>query len=179
MGNNPSSFKDCGDECPVESVSWYDAQVFIKWLNHMEGKDRYRMPTEAEWEHACRAGTSTLYNIGACISTDQANYNGNYPLSGCPKGVYRKRTIKTGSFSPNSWGLYDIHGNVWEWCQDWYGTYPKGDVKDPVGPFHGRFRVLRGGSWYTKAKYVRSANRNIFRPNQCNYLIGFRVVRDF
>ncbi|QTA82859.1 Sulfatase-modifying factor enzyme domain-containing protein [Desulfonema limicola] len=120
MGSNPSRFKDGGDNCPVENVSWDDAQDFIKALNKTAGKQKYRLPTEAEWEYACRAGTKTPFYTGRCLGTDQANYDGNNPLKGCPKGIYRKKTTPVGSFPSNPWGLYDMHGNVWEWCQDWY-----------------------------------------------------------
>ena len=133
MGNNPSGFKDCGDDCPVEQVSWNDAQEFIKKLNQMEGTNKYRLPTEAEWEYAARAGTTTPFYTGNCLSTDQANYNGNYPLTGCPKGQFREKTMRVGSFEPNAWGLYDMYGNVWEWCQDWFDDYTWREP--PVGPF--------------------------------------------
>jgi formylglycine-generating enzyme required for sulfatase activity len=129
--DNPSYFEECGDDCPVESVSWDMAQEFIGKLNQMEGTNKYRLPTEAEWEYACRAETKTPFYTGECISTDQANYNGNYPAKNCPKEEYRKKTVKVGSFQPNAWGLYDMHGNVWEWCQDWYGDYPSKSVPDP------------------------------------------------
>ncbi|GBC60255.1 hypothetical protein DENIS_1206 [Desulfonema ishimotonii] len=112
MGNNPSYFKECGDNCPVESVSWDDAQAFIVKLGQ-SGSDGYRLPTEAEWEYACRAGTDTPFAFGKCLSTDQANYDGDYPLQGCPKGKYRKKPVPVASFDPNDFGLYDMHGNVW------------------------------------------------------------------
>ena len=147
MGNNPSRFKDCGRNCPVERVSWNDIQEFIKKLNAREGANIYRLPTEAEWEYAARAGTTTPFSFGSCLSTDQANYNGNYPMPGCSKGRYREMTVPVASFSPNAWGLYDMHGNVWEWCQDWFGDYPSGAVTDPAGAKSGSVRVLRGGSW--------------------------------
>jgi formylglycine-generating enzyme required for sulfatase activity len=177
MGDNPSNFKDCL-ECPVEQVSWDDAQEFIQKLNQMEGASHYRLPTEAEWEYACRAATTTPFFTGGCISTGQANYNGNYPGENCPKGTYRKKTVKAGSFPPNAWGLHDMHGNVWEWCQDWYGTYPSGPVVDPKGPDKGKQRVLRGGSWSGGARLLRSAFRNRVTPGYRGDLIGFRVARD-
>ncbi|MFP4349875.1 MAG: formylglycine-generating enzyme family protein, partial [Desulfococcaceae bacterium] len=115
------------------------------------------MPTEAEWEYACRAGTKTPFNTGECLSTGQANYNGNYPMPGCSKGKYRKKTIPAASFPPNAWGLYDMHGNVYEWCRDWYGDYPTGQVTDPSGPSFAAYRVLRGGGWNNNAENCRSA----------------------
>jgi formylglycine-generating enzyme required for sulfatase activity len=180
MGDNPSYFKDCGDDCPVEKVSWVDAQEFISKLNQMEGTNKYRLPTEAEWEYACRAGTTTPFFTGDCISTDQANYNGNYPGENCPKGQYREKTVKVGSFQPNAWGLYDMHGNVYEWCQDWYdGDYPSNSVVDPKGPDDGEKRVLRGGSWFITAWIIRSAYRGWYIPDYRNNGYGFRVARDF
>jgi len=176
MGSNPSYFKNCGDSCPVEQVSWNDVQEFIRKLNGREGSGNYRLPTEAEWEYAARAGTDTPFSFGRCLSTDQANYNGNYPLSGCPKGKYRKRTIAAASFFPNAWGLYDMHGNVWEWCQDWYGNYPSGSVTDPKGASSGSYRMLRGGSWYDGARYCRSANRYGGTPGRRGRYYGFRLV---
>ena len=179
MGGNPSNFKDCGADCPVETVSLDDTQEFIKKLNQMEGTNKYRLPTEAEWEYACRADTKTPFFTGECISTDQANYNGNYPAKNCPKGQYREKTVKVGSFQPNAWGLYDMHGNVWEWVQDWYGEYPSNSVVDPKGPDKGEGRVLRGGSWYYLAWVLRSASRYWDDPDFRSYYIGFRVARYF
>ena len=175
MGDNRSYFRVCGDDCPVEKVSWNDAQKFIGKLNQMEGINSYRLPTEAEWEYACRAQTTTSFFTRACISTDQANYDGNYPGKNCPKGEYRGKAVKAGSFQPNAWGLYDMHGNVWEWVQDWYGDYPSRSVVDPKGPDKGKYRVLRGGSWYYDARFVRSANRSRNTPDNRNNN-GFRVA---
>jgi len=177
MRNNPSLFKNCGDDCPVEQVSWNDVQQFIRNLNQREGSGKYRLPTEAEWEYACRAGTDTPFSFGRCLSTDQANYNGNYPLSGCSKGKYRKRTIPVAFFSPNAWGLYDMHGNVYEWCQDWSGDYSPGSVTDPTGPSDESNRVVRGGSWGRGAGGCRSANRERFSPFYGGAVLGFRLVK--
>ncbi|MDP3284657.1 MAG: formylglycine-generating enzyme family protein, partial [Desulfobacterales bacterium] len=177
MGKNPSHFSNCGDDCPVERVSWNDAQKFIRRLNQKEGGSSYRLPTEVEWEYAARAGTTTPFNTGNCLSTDQANYDGNNPLSGCSKGENRKTTVRTGAFSPNGWGLYDMHGNVWEWCQDWYGTYPSGSVTNLAGSVSGSNRVFRGGSWDYSAKRCRSAHRSRSTPgNRFSYL-GFRLAK--
>jgi formylglycine-generating enzyme required for sulfatase activity len=179
MGNNASRFEDCGDDCPVERVSWNDAQKFISKLNQMEGTTKYRLPTEAEWEYACRAGTKTPFFTGDCISTDQANYHAEYPTKNCPKGQYREKTVKVASFKPNAWGLYDMHGNVWEWCQDWYGDYPSKLVVDPKGPDKGEKRVIRGGSWKLLYGGVRSATRLGSTPSHYSAAMGFRVARDF
>ena len=175
MGNNPSSFKDCGDDCPVENVSWEDAQEFIKKLSRKEGKE-YRLPTEAEWEYAARAGTTTPFHTGRCLSTDQANYDGNYPPEGCAEGKYREKTVPAGSFSPNAYGLYDMHGNVWEWCQDWYGDYPAGSVTNPEGSSTGSYRVFRGGGWYRYAVNCRSAYRGYDSPGYRSSDLGFRLA---
>lgn len=175
-GSNPSFFKKCGDDCPVENVSWDDVQDFIKTLNQLEGNNKYRLPTEAEWEYAARAGTTTPFFTGNCLSTDQANYDGNYPPKGCPKGKFREKTIQVGSFAANAWGLYDMHGNVFEWCQDWYGDYPSGNVTDPIGPLTGSGRVIRGGNWRAYAQFCRSAYRDAITPTSRNDIVGFRLV---
>ena len=173
MGNNPSYFK--GDKnLPVDSVSWNDCQTFIKTLREKD-KKLYRLPTEAEWEFACRAGTKTPFYIGETISTDQANYNGNFTYGTGKKGIYREKTTPVGSFPANAWGLYDMHGNVFEWCQDWYSVYPEKDIVDPQGPGKGEFRVLRGGSWYVNPVNCRSAYRGGDVPGYRNDFFGLRV----
>jgi formylglycine-generating enzyme len=177
MGSNPSFFPNCGNNCPVESVSWNDVQEFISKLSSMEGTNKYRLPTEAEWEYAARAGTQTPFNTGACLSSDQANYDGHYPLAGCPKGEYRNTTISVASFSANSWGLFDMHGNVWEWCQDWKGSYPNDKVTDPAGQSSGSRRVNRGGSWRSFAKNARTASRGSHSPSYKINRLGFRLLR--
>jgi formylglycine-generating enzyme required for sulfatase activity len=182
MGSNPSRNLPCGVDCPVEYVSWNDVQEFIKKLNrHGEGK--YRLPTEAEWEYAARAGTTTAFNTGDCLSTDDANYHGNsgdYDLDDamthCPPGEYRSRTLPTASFKPNAWGLYDMHGNVNEYLQDWYGDYPQGEVKDPVGPIMGKYKIARGCHWYSRLNDCRTASRSYGGLDGKSALLGFRLV---
>ena len=176
MGTNPSNFKGC-DNCPVEQVSWNDVQDFIKKLNQKPGKT-YRLPTEAEWEFACRAGTTTPFNTGNNLTTSQANYNGNYPYNSNPKGIYREKTMPVGSFAPNTLGLYDMHGNVWEWCSDWYDGkyYANSPQNNPKGPSTGSHRVIRGGSWYNYAQYCRSAIRNGRTPDSRDADLGFRLA---
>jgi len=166
MGKNPSNFNG-NDNCPVESVSWHDTQEFITKLNQKDDKI-YRLPTEAEWEYACRAGTSTIYYTGNSVDDlDRAGwYSGN---SG-------NKTHPVGEKETNAWGLYDMHGNVWEWCQDWYGDYPSGSVTDPIGLPKGSFRVIRGGSWYSAAQSCRSASRPDFEPGIRLLILGFRLV---
>jgi len=157
------------DNHPVMRVSWNDAVAYCEWMSKRSGKT-YRLPTEAEREYACRAGTTSPFNIGNNLTTEQANY---YVY---PKGVYRKNTVPVNSFSPNAWGLYNMHGNVWEWCSDWYGDYPSGTVSNPVGPATGSDRVLRGGSWDSLAGSCRSASRSGLTPgNRCSS-VGFRLV---
>ena len=162
MGNNPSFFK--GEKnLPVDTVAWNDCQEFIKKLREKD-KKLYRLPSEAEWEYCCRAGTTTPFHFGQTISTDQANYNGNFTYGDGKKGVLREKTTPVGSFPANAWGLHDMHGNVYQWCQDWYGNYPQKDVVDPQGPEKGEYRVLRGGSRADNPENCRSAYRDRYEP---------------
>jgi len=192
METNPSNFR--GDNLPVERVSWYDAieycnkrsvkegltpvytrdGIHVTWNRNANG---YRLPTEAEWEYACRAGTTTPFSTGNNITTSQANYNGNFPYNSNAKGEYWRKTTLVGSFEPNAWGLYDMHGNVFEWCWDRYGNYASEPQTDPVGEAAGDYRVRRGGSWYNDASCMRSAYRDYSIPLSRNYFIGFRLVR--
>jgi len=164
---------------PVLHVSWNDAVAYCKWLSTITGK-YFRLPTEAEREYACRAGRGTPFNTGENLTTEQANYNGNYPYDHNPKGVYRENTVTVNSFAPNAWGLYNMHGNVWEWCSDWFGgkyyfNSPYSAI-NPAGPATGSIRVIRGGSWLNPAETCRSATRSGSIPNAGSNLIGFRVV---
>ncbi len=143
-----------GENDPVTCVSWNDAQKFVQWLSKRDGR-RYSLPTEAQWEYAARAGTTTPFYFGKCLSTNQANYGGTAPMPDCPKGEYRQKTIPVASLAANKWGLYDMHGNVLEWCQDWYGDYPSGAVTDPVG--------LRASSTGTGVNKLRSG------PERCGF----------
>jgi sulfatase modifying factor 1 len=173
MGNNPSKFK--GEEnLPVEAVSWDDCQTFANKLREKD-KNLYRLPTEAEWEYACRAGTTTPFHFGETISTDQANYAGEAVYGNDKKGVWRKKTTPGGSFPANAWGLHDMHGNVFQWCQDRYGAYPEKETVDPQGPEKGGSHVLRGGSWYYYPQFCRSAFRYSIEPAYRNINIGCRV----
>lgn len=178
MGENPSFFKDCGPSCPVEQVSWYDAQKFISKLNRIEKTEKYRLPTEAEWEYMCRAGTVTPFSFGKCLTSEQANYDGHHPSKGCTQGLYREKPISVKDFPPNGWGLRGMHGNVWEWCEDWVGDYPTEAVTDPKGPAKGSLRVIRGGGWNSYAQACRSSNRSGISPVKSFANLGFRIVRE-
>ena len=153
---------------PVVNVSWEDADAYSKWLTVKKGK-KFRLPTEAEWEYACRAGTTTPFNTGANITTAKANYKG-------------KDTVAVDSFAPNAWGLYNMHGNVWEWCSDWYDNKyydeckAKGTIENPPGPETGSDRVIRGGSWSYTAESCRSASRDVNAPDFRLSSVGFRLV---
>jgi formylglycine-generating enzyme len=171
MGSNPSWFK--GDpNLPVESVSWTDCQKFLTKIRKLHNKP-YRLPTEAEWEYACRAGTATPYCFGKTLTTDQANYNGSNVFVAGKEGVFREKTTTVGHFPANAWGLRDVHGNVMQWCQDWYGDYPQMDVVDPKGPEKGERRVVRGGSYFHGPS--RSASRFSVFPDARTGNSGLRV----
>ena len=164
------------DAHPVVCVTWNDAVAFCKWASAKEGI-KYRLPTEAEWEYACRAGTVKPFAFGQMIASGQVNWHTSRT----------KRPKPVGSFKPNAWGLYDMHGNAWEWCQDWYWEhyYHKSPATDPTGPPEnvansfvpfGKVRIYRGGSWNTFASDCRSANREHFVPNGWGSEIGFRAA---
>jgi formylglycine-generating enzyme required for sulfatase activity/tRNA A-37 threonylcarbamoyl transferase component Bud32 len=172
---NPSNFK--GAKNPVECVSWDDAVAFCESLTEKTGKT-VTLPTEAQWEYSCRAGTTTPFNTGQTISTDQANYNGNYTYGNGSKGEHREKTIAVGSFGPNAFGLYDMHGNVWEWCGDWYDSYANAENIDPARPDSGTYRVLRGGGWRSDPQDCRSADRGWGSPGRRGTNLGFRVAVD-
>jgi formylglycine-generating enzyme required for sulfatase activity len=174
MGQDPSHFK--GERRPVEQVSWNDAQDFIARLNGAVPGLKARLPTEAEWEYACRAGTTTPFSFGEDITPEQVNYNGDYPYRGGNKGLSRGETVEVASLPANPWGLYEMHGNVLEWCQDGYGNYPEGPVTDPTGPATGGRRVLRGGSWIIYGRNARSAYRIRIEPGNRLDFYGFRLA---
>jgi formylglycine-generating enzyme required for sulfatase activity len=164
---------------PVINVSWTNAQGYCRWLTAVTGKP-YRLLSEAEWEYCCRAGTDTPFWWGASISTVRANYDGNYTYGGGPKGEYRERTVQVDSFEANPWGLYQMHGNVWEWCEDvWHPDYK--EAPDDGSPWRQggdqSLRVLRGGSWDIYPRVCRSALRNGIRPSSRVYDSGFRLAR--
>ena len=182
MGTNPSYFqrrrndeiKGSSSNHPVEWVSWADAVEFCKKLSVLPEEKKagrvYRLPTEAEWEYACRAGSKTAYSFGESSKSlgDYAWFDGNS----------NGQTHPVGEKKANAWGLYDMHGNVWEFCSDWYGDYPKGAANDPTGAREGSDRVIRGGSWIILEKFCRSADRRWFpqQPSRRDTIIGFRVA---
>ena len=177
MVDNPSHFT--GDpQRPVEQVSWHDVQQFLRKLEALLPGCQADLPTEAEWEYACRAGTETPFSFGAQIPPKQVNYDGNFPYAGGEKGLYRRETVPGKSLPPNAWGLYEMHGNVWEWCADGLRTYGGEPQADPVGPVlegERAWRVVRGGSWDYIAWGTRSAFRRAHRPGLANNLLGFRL----
>ena len=164
MGSNPSWFDECGPNCPVEKVSWEDVQEFIRKLNAAAGGNRYRLPTEAEWEYAARAGTmgDRYGNLDAIAWYEDNSGNRTHPV---------------GQKEPNAWGLHDMLGNVREWVGDWYGPYPGGSVTDPRGPGSGWLRVVRGGSWGSYAGFCRAPHRTNEEPGDLGTLSGFRLLR--
>jgi formylglycine-generating enzyme required for sulfatase activity len=160
----------------VEQVSWKEAMEFCRRLSVRTGRN-YTLPSESQWEYACRVGTTTAFSFGETLTPELANYNGNNTYVSGPKGVYRQKTAEVGSFPANGWGLHDMHGNVWEWCLDsWHGTYkgapPDGSAWTTDG---GANRLLRGGSWDDFPRYCRSACRNVALPVDRYDGFGFRV----
>jgi formylglycine-generating enzyme len=165
-----------GSNLPAE-VAWPDAVRFCTALAKNTGRT-FRLPTEAEWEYACRAGTTTPFNTGATISTDQANFDGKFVYPGGKAGEYRCGPTPVRAFASNAWGFYDMHGNAYQWCSDWYGPYATGTATDPNGPPSGNTRVIRGGKYGSGPRYLRSAARYSYNPNNSSVVFGFRVVME-
>jgi formylglycine-generating enzyme required for sulfatase activity len=208
MGFNPSHFSEDGEgkpgakydygqpaggkdkapadtgNFPVENVSWEEAKEFCAKLSNRpeekRGGRRCRLPSEAEWEYACRGGAPSyqVFHLGNSLSSRQANFDGNHPYGGAGKDTYRERTCKVGSYEKNRFGLFDLHGNVWEWCADWFGAdyYGKSPRSDPQGPSEGVYRVLRGGSWDNGGRLGRSASRGGEAPGRRYDDLGFRFA---
>jgi len=173
----PSHFKECGTDCPVEQISWNDCQEFVIRLNRKEKTRRYRLPTEAEWEYACRAGNNQAFANGD-ISHTGCGHDPVLDKIGWYCGNTEEKTQPVAKKIPNAWGLYDMHGNTWEWCQDWYGPYTIGHVLDPKGADTGVSRVFRGGGWGLNARSCRCAFRDKYDPKLKCRLLGFRLARD-
>jgi len=177
MADDPSFFH--APDLPVDSVTRVTAMAFVKALNQRDGR-RYRLPTEAEWEYACRAGTSTPYWTGAKLRTSQANFNGASPNVRPNNDKFRERTTPIGTFRPNGWGLYDMHGNVWEWCEDGYKLFTRAARIDPRARTRARrgSYVLRGGSWWNDRERARSASRHDLGPGSTGSAVGLRLCLD-
>ncbi len=194
MATNPSYFTSANGFSndltrPVEQVSWYDAANYCALRTQQERAGGliptnyvYRLPTESEWEYACRAGTTTAFYLGSGLHSGQANFAGEEEYDASvgqifnPNGIYLAQTTAVGSYAANGWGLYDMIANVLEWCQDWYGAYPAGSVTDPQGAVSGSYRLMRGGTWYDYAWDCRSADRDIYTPDFRYNGTGFRVL---
>ncbi len=204
METNPSWFSMAGGgsdaiqdqdtkQFPVEQVSWFDAVRFCNKLSQKEGLqpyydilgsrvkildgDGYRLPTEAEWEYACRAGTQTPFHFGSTGNGTEANANGKLPYGAVRPGPHLERTTKVGSYPANAFGLHDMHGNVWEWCWDWEGRYRPGPERDPIGPEQGTTRICRGGSFNYSLSHARAAAVAAIDPDSKIAQFGFRVAR--
>lgn len=175
MGRNPSFFK--GPKMPVEQVSWNTALEFCLDLSEMAKHD-FRLPTEAEWEFACRAGTKTAFHFGSSVDSTLANFDGGSPYGRAKKGRSIEKTTPVGSYPANPWGFYDMHGNVWEWCNDFLGNYSREPAQDPCGPSGGDERIVRGGSWGCDGERCRSASRNSLNPWFERSTVGFRLAAD-
>ncbi|MBD3320152.1 MAG: SUMF1/EgtB/PvdO family nonheme iron enzyme [Chitinivibrionales bacterium] len=172
MGYSTSTIRGCS-MCPIDNVSWYEADEYCRKINR-------RLPTEAEWEYACRAGTKTAFSFGNTISSDMANFDGRKPFGGASVGAFRNKLIPTGTFESNEWGLYDMHGNVWEWCSDWYerNYYKNTGPDNPEGPEDGKLKVMRGGGWISDGASCRSANRIGYDPSVRMNIFGVRCAKD-
>jgi len=185
MGVNPAHFhagNGGGPDQPVETVTWHDAVAFCKRLSEMPDEKqagrKYRLPSEAEWEYACRAGSRTPFSLGESLSAEQANIDGQFPYGTDAAKPGVSMTTPVGTYPANLYGLHDTHGNVWEWCDDWFGGnyYAVSAKRDPQGPHKGTMKVLRGGSWRNHAATCRAAYRNAMAPHHKDNFTGFRVV---
>jgi sulfatase modifying factor 1 len=177
MGANPSHFEKCSN-CPVESINFYDVDRFLANLNARSTALQFRLPSEAEWEYACRAGTSGPTMIEPEPTADQANTDGSPGSRTSQAARVRGSTVPVGRYPANAWGLFDMQGNVWEWTNDWYGEYSPRDIRDPRGPSAGTRRVIRGGSWYFDANSARCGLRYSHAPQDSGFSLGFRVAGD-
>jgi formylglycine-generating enzyme required for sulfatase activity len=185
--NNPDNWEDVPGNWSTNPNDWgsipYSDSARWNLVRETAGSNGYRLPTEAQWEYACRAGTTGPFNTGDNITTDQANYLGWYPYNNGgefdPEGECFFQTIPSGMYEPNAWGLYDMHGNVAEWCRDWHGSYRRAENTNPTGPNSGEYRIVRGGSFLSDGGYLRSAYRNGETPDIFDQTIGFRIVRPY
>lgn len=179
MGSNPSQFPDCGPQCPVETVSWHDAQQFLQRLQAANPGQRFRLPTEAEWEYACRAGSRSRYGSGIdTLRPELANYDARIPFEGSGPGKFIGRPAQVGSYAANAWRLHDMNGNVWEWTQDEYCPYATQPVIDPAPRCGTDTVAIRGGSWAFSANAARCGRRYTHARGDSGYSLGFRIVRE-
>ncbi len=167
-------YRFADEENPAEAVSWNDCRKFLRKISNMTGL-KFSLPTEAQWEYACRAGTSTPFSFGTALNGDKANCNGRYPYGCHMKGPYCAATTAVRTYPANPWGIWDMHGNVGEWCNDWYGPYGE-EAQDPLGAISGELKVIRGGGWVRHAKDCRSASRWCVAPDKRIGAVGFRPV---
>ncbi len=172
----PNPFAGDDPRTPMVSISYQEVQAFLRRLEQLAPGQRFRLPTEAEWEYACRAGTVTAFHTGARLDADQARVGSEAPSRDHQAGQAPGNPSPVGTYAPNAWGLYDLHGNAWEWTSDWYGPYPPGDLRDPRGPARGSQKVIRGGSWAFSAASARSACRYQHAPEDWGHSLGVRVV---
>lgn len=174
----PSPFSGSDSRYPMVSISYSDVQHFLDKLNKISPEHYFRLPTEAEWEYACRSGTTTPFAFGSQISDTLVNYNAEIPSSYSESGINTGHPLPVGSFRPNAFGLYDMHGNVWEWVSDWYAPYSSEETSDPEGPKTGKLKIIRGGSWYFGADQVMSSTRRSHAPELWGFSTGFRIVAE-
>jgi len=172
----PSPFHNGNPHYPVVSISFFDIQSFLAELNKSSKETHFRLPSEAEWEYACRAGSTTPFSFGSILSDSLANFNAEILSTCSTPGNYVGHPMPVGSYPPNQWGLFDMHGNVWEWVSDWYVPFSEGQVADPQGPKFGKQKVIRGGSWYFGAENAQSFTRRLHEPDLWGFSIGFRIV---
>ncbi|GLU44101.1 hypothetical protein Musp01_17250 [Muricauda sp. NBRC 101325] len=182
MGNKelhpekPSPFRNVNPDFPIVGVSYFDVELFMTRLNDMSTEFQFRLPTEAEWEYACRAGTKTPFAFGSMLDDSIANYNAKTKSKYSKKGNFLGSPAPVGSYPPNQWGLFDMHGNVWEWVSDWYAPFTSNKVTNPTGPNAGQEKVIRGGSWYFGADNAKSSSRKTHAPDLWGFSIGFRLI---
>lgn len=182
MGNKelhpqkPSPFRNVNPDFPIVSISYFEIELFLDKLNDLSTEYQFRLPTEAEWEYACRAGTKTPFSYGAVLDDSLANYNSKIKSKYTNKGTFLGSPAPVSSYPANQWGLFDMHGNVWEWVSDWYAPYTSDKVTNPTGPCEGKEKVIRGGSWYFGAENAKSSCRRTHEPDLWGFSIGFRII---
>ena len=172
----PSPFRNTNPNYPIVSISYFDVEKFLIRLNSLSENYQFRLPTETEWEYACRSGTTTPFYFGSSIDSSLVNFNAEIPSNYSFIGTSPGHPVPVASYAPNAWGLFDMHGNVWEWVSDWYETYPEKGNSNPLGPETGKEKVIRGGSWYFGADFATSFSRRRHEPRLWGFSIGFRLV---